>query len=124
MESKFYQSTFRDAFVVSIGNCLTSFFAGFVIFGIIGFMAHELGVPVEKVAVQGKWLLELHNLPQSSAGLAYPADNQVLASSINRSQSIVDFFFFNASESLNRIGFLWRHEAPFRGRTIEEDDEN
>lgn len=40
--------------MVSIGNCLTSFFAGFVIFGIIGFMAHELGLPVEKVAVQGK----------------------------------------------------------------------
>lgn len=74
-EIKSYQFTYRDAFVVSIGNCLTSFFAGFVIFGIIGFMAHELGLPVEKVAVQGKWLLALHNLPQSSAGLAYPADN-------------------------------------------------
>lgn len=49
--------------MVSIGNCLTSFFAGFVIFGIIGFMAHELGVPVEKVAVQGKWLLDLNTIP-------------------------------------------------------------
>ena len=45
---------FRDAVMVAIGNCCTSFFAGFVIFGIIGFMAHELGVKVEDVAAQGK----------------------------------------------------------------------
>ncbi|XP_063596316.1 sodium- and chloride-dependent glycine transporter 1-like isoform X2 [Penaeus indicus] len=54
--NKFNNNCYRDAFVVSIGNCLTSFFAGFVIFGIIGFMAHELGLPVEKVAVQGAGL--------------------------------------------------------------------
>ena len=40
--------------MVGCGNCMTSFFAGFVIFGIIGFMAHELGVPVEEVAAQGE----------------------------------------------------------------------
>ena len=49
-----YLAIFRDALIVSLGNCLTSFFAGFVIFGIIGFMAHELGVKVEDVAAQGK----------------------------------------------------------------------
>ena len=35
-------------------SCLTSFFAGFVIFGVIGFMAHELGQPVEDVVKQGR----------------------------------------------------------------------
>ena len=40
--------------MVSFGNCLTSFFAGFVIFGIIGFMAHEMNLPIDKVADGGK----------------------------------------------------------------------
>ncbi|KAB7496667.1 Sodium- and chloride-dependent glycine transporter 1 [Armadillidium nasatum] len=56
MDGITFYLTPQDAFIVSIGNCLTSFFAGFVIFGIIGFMAHELGQPVDKVAVQGAGL--------------------------------------------------------------------
>ena len=48
-------SCYRDAVIVGLGNCCTSFFAGFVIFGIIGYMAHELGVKVEDVAAQGQF---------------------------------------------------------------------
>ena len=40
--------------IVTIGNCLTSFFAGFVIFSILGFMAHERDVPVLEVVKSGK----------------------------------------------------------------------
>jgi solute carrier family 6 (neurotransmitter transporter, glycine) member 5/9 len=51
--NKFHNNCFRDAIVVATGNVLTAFFSGFVIFGVIGFMAHEMGVSVDKVATEG-----------------------------------------------------------------------
>ena len=45
---------YRDSLVVPVCNCLTSFFAGFVIFGIIGFMAHEMSIGVGEVATGGQ----------------------------------------------------------------------
>lgn len=35
-------------------NCGTSFYSGFVIFSVLGFMAHEKGVSVDDVAADGK----------------------------------------------------------------------
>lgn len=45
---------FRDAFVLALINSGTSFFAGFVVFSVLGFMAAEQGVDISKVAESGK----------------------------------------------------------------------
>ena len=51
---KLHNFVFRDAIIVPLVNCFTSFYAGFVIFSILGFMAHEAGVTVPDVATSGK----------------------------------------------------------------------
>ena len=45
---------YRDAYIVSIGDAITSIFAGLVIFAILGFMANELSTTVDKVADEGR----------------------------------------------------------------------
>jgi solute carrier family 6 dopamine transporter-like protein 3 len=47
----------RDALVTSIINCCTSFVAGFVIFSVLGYMAHASGKNVEDVATEGPGLV-------------------------------------------------------------------
>ncbi|XP_019647388.1 PREDICTED: sodium- and chloride-dependent glycine transporter 2-like [Branchiostoma belcheri] len=61
--SRFHNNCYRDAVVISVLNCLTSFYAGFAIFSVLGFMANEMGVKVEEVADTGAGL----------AFVAYPA---------------------------------------------------
>ena len=48
--------THRDSLIFAAVNSLTSFLAGFVIFSVLGFMAHSQGVSVEDVAESGKTL--------------------------------------------------------------------
>jgi len=50
----FYFENFRDAFIASTANCLTSFVSGFVVFSVLGYMAHILNKPsVEDVTTPG-----------------------------------------------------------------------
>ncbi|XP_072017749.1 sodium- and chloride-dependent neutral and basic amino acid transporter B(0+)-like [Amphiura filiformis] len=61
--NKFKNDCYFDSLFVAVANCCTSVFAGFVIFSIIGFMAHELGKEVDEVVDAGFGL----------AFIAYPA---------------------------------------------------
>ncbi|XP_067655017.1 sodium- and chloride-dependent glycine transporter 1-like [Haliotis asinina] len=54
--NKFHNDCFKDTLIVSIGNICTSIFAGFVIFAIVGYLANELKMPVDKVVEQGPGL--------------------------------------------------------------------
>lgn len=43
----------RDTLIVAFGNCLTSVFAGFVIFSYLGYLANYMDLPVGDVAKSG-----------------------------------------------------------------------
>ena len=51
---------------MSIGNICTSIFAGFVIFSIVGYLAYELDMPVDKVVEQGECALRLHHTSKTA----------------------------------------------------------
>nr|XP_014351735.1 PREDICTED: sodium- and chloride-dependent neutral and basic amino acid transporter B(0+)-like [Latimeria chalumnae] len=51
--NKFHNNCYSDAITISIINCLTSVFAGFCIFSVLGHMAHISGKAVPEVAQSG-----------------------------------------------------------------------
>nr|XP_037271926.1 sodium-dependent dopamine transporter-like [Rhipicephalus microplus] len=52
--NEFHNNVYRDALLTSAVNSATSFLAGFVIFSVLGYMAHRADIPIEKVATEGK----------------------------------------------------------------------
>ncbi|KAJ8407878.1 hypothetical protein AAFF_G00269220 [Aldrovandia affinis] len=51
--NKFDNNCYRDALLTSTINCVTSFFSGFAIFSVLGYMASKHGVKIEDVATEG-----------------------------------------------------------------------
>uniref|UniRef100_A0AAY4F0D6 Transporter n=1 Tax=Denticeps clupeoides TaxID=299321 RepID=A0AAY4F0D6_9TELE len=55
--NKFDNNCYRDAILTSTVNCVTSFFSGFAIFSVLGYMAHKHGVKIQDVATEGAGLV-------------------------------------------------------------------
>ncbi|KAJ8930137.1 hypothetical protein NQ314_017103, partial [Rhamnusium bicolor] len=54
--NNFNNNCIKDVLIVSGANAFTSVYAGFAIFGMLGFLAKQMGVPVEEVAADGPGL--------------------------------------------------------------------
>uniref|UniRef100_A0A8C6PHB1 Transporter n=1 Tax=Nothobranchius furzeri TaxID=105023 RepID=A0A8C6PHB1_NOTFU len=55
--NKFNNNCYRDAILTSTVNCVTSFFSGFAIFSVLGYMAEKRGVDIKDVATDGPGLV-------------------------------------------------------------------
>lgn len=53
----FHNNVYRDALLTSAVNSATSFLASFVIFSVLGYMAHKTNVEVKDVAAEGPGLV-------------------------------------------------------------------
>ncbi|XP_064627446.1 sodium-dependent proline transporter-like [Lineus longissimus] len=54
--NKFKNNCQRDTFFIVIANSMTSIYAGFAVFAVIGYMAQEIGMPVDQVIKSGPGL--------------------------------------------------------------------
>ncbi|GFO44261.1 hypothetical protein PoB_007076600, partial [Plakobranchus ocellatus] len=52
-----HNNVYRDALMTSVINCATSFFSGFIIFMILGYMAQRTQQPIDEVATEGPGLV-------------------------------------------------------------------
>ena len=52
--NKYHHNIYRDTLIMTTSSCVVSFFAGFVIFSILGHMAHVLDTDVGSVVTSGE----------------------------------------------------------------------
>ena len=71
----------KDAFIISIGNCVFSFLAGFAVFGTLGYMAFSLNKPVADVVKESIGL----------AFVAYPQAISLMPSALARIFGVMFF---------------------------------
>ncbi|XP_055320970.1 sodium-dependent dopamine transporter [Sitodiplosis mosellana] len=55
--NKYHNNVYKDALLTSFINSATSFCAGFVIFSVLGYMAHSSGQSIQAVATEGPGLV-------------------------------------------------------------------
>ncbi|XP_050074035.1 sodium-dependent dopamine transporter isoform X2 [Anopheles maculipalpis] len=55
--NKYHNNVYKDALLTSLINSATSFVAGFVIFSVLGYMAHASGQSIKDVATEGPGLV-------------------------------------------------------------------
>jgi len=55
--NRFKNNFLRDSLVIPIVDCLTSFYGGFAIFSVLGYMAKQKDVPISEVATGGPGLI-------------------------------------------------------------------
>ncbi|XP_013860235.1 sodium- and chloride-dependent GABA transporter 2 [Austrofundulus limnaeus] len=54
--NKYNNNCYRDCLALCCLNSVTSIFAGFAVFSVLGFMAHDLNIPVSEVSASGPGL--------------------------------------------------------------------
>ena len=64
--------------MVSLINCGTSVFAGFVIFSVLGFMAHKSGMHIDEVVQEGETICKLYSYSSPVSTSIYVFVSQVL----------------------------------------------
>jgi neurotransmitter:Na+ symporter, NSS family len=97
----------KSAIMIAVGNFLVSFMAGFAVFGTLGFMANQQGVPVTEVVAGGPALVFVV-LPQALAMI--PVFTKLFA--VLFFATIVMLAIDSAFSILEGIAVAWRDRFP------------